>query len=69
MTIQVLTGEKAAEYQRVYADYSVALAHASDVLSAKGMSSPEFREADAAAGKLWTRLRELRGEAGQHWMA
>lgn len=69
MTVQVLTGDQAAEYQRVYAAYAAALARASDVLRIKGMESTEFREADAEAGKHWTRLRELRGDAGKHWMA
>ena len=69
MAIHALTGEKAAEFQRVYAEYAAALAYASDVLTGKGMGSPEFREADAAAAKFRVRLRELRGDAGDPWMS
>jgi hypothetical protein len=65
----LLTGEKAAEYKRLYLEYGAAMARATAVLKAKGMDSDEFRQADAAAGDLWVRLRELQGMAGKHWMA
>ena len=69
MSTPVLIGEKAAEYIRLYAEYAAALAHASAVLESKGMESDDFRQADAAAGALWVRLRDLQGMAGKHWMA
>lgn len=63
------TSEKAAEYERLFAQYVAASANAFEVLKAKGMQSPEFREADAATGKFWVKLRALQGKAGMHWMA
>lgn len=69
MSAPVLIGEKAAEYQRLYAEYAAAMANAAAILRAKSMSSDEFRQADAAAGALWVRLRDLQGMAGKHWMA
>jgi hypothetical protein len=67
--MRILVGEEAAEYQRLYADYAAAMAYAAGVLKSKGMDSEDFRQADAAAGELWVRLRELRGITGKHWMA
>lgn len=69
MATPILTGEKAAEYKRLYLEYGAAMARATAVLKAKGMDSQEFAEADAAAGTLWARLRELQGMGGKHWMA
>lgn len=60
---------EAAEYQRLFALYVTASANALDVLKAKGMESREFREADAATGEFWVKLRALQGKAGMHWMA
>lgn len=68
MTPDILTSEEAAEYQRLYAEYAAAIAKISDALKEHGMESDEFRKADAAAGKLWVKMRELHGDAGQHWM-
>jgi hypothetical protein len=67
MNTPVLTGQKAAEYQRLYAEYTAAMVAAAAILKANGMGSDEFRKADAAAGALWVRLRELQGMAGKHW--
>jgi len=39
------------------------------VLQQKGMSSPEFGEADAATGRLYEQIRELLGKRGQRWMS
>jgi hypothetical protein len=69
MSVPVLTGEEAAEFQRLYAEYAAAMVNALAILRAKGMSSEEFRQADAAAGALRARIRELQGTAGKHWMA
>ncbi len=66
---EVWTLEKAAEYQRLFAQYVAASANALEVLKANGMESPEFREADAATGEFWVKLRALQGKAGMHWMA
>jgi hypothetical protein len=68
MSAPLLVGEQAEEYKRLYAEYAAAMVNAAAVLRAKGMDSDDFREADAAAGKLWVRLRELQGMAGKHWM-
>jgi len=35
----------------------------------RGWESEEFKQVDAEAGRLWTKLRELQGTAGKHWMA
>jgi len=61
--------EKAEEYERLSAEHAVATAHATNVLRLNGMESPEFREADAATGKLYVKIRELLGKRRQHWMA
>jgi hypothetical protein len=61
--------ENAAEYQRLYAEFVDAVARAGTILKARGMDSEEFRQADADAGRLSVRLRELRGDAGKNWMA
>ena len=66
---EVWTPEKAAEYERLFAQYVAASANAFAVLKAKGMESSEFREADAATGEFWVKLRALQGKAGLHWMA
>lgn len=57
------TAEKIAEYKDVYAECGLAVNRALASLSIKGMHSKEFREAHAASGKLWTRLREMQGMA------
>ena len=69
MNTPILTGEKAEEYKRLYREYGAAVAHAVATLAANGMESEEFRQADAAVGKLYVRLRELQGMAGKSWMA
>lgn len=61
--------EKAEDYQRLSAEHAEATMHAAKVLRQKGMDSPEFREADAATGRLYVQIRELLGKRGQHWMA
>jgi hypothetical protein len=67
--MRILVDEEAAEYARLYAEYAAAMAYAAGVLKSKGMDSEDFRQADAAAGELLVRLRELQGVAGKHWMA
>jgi hypothetical protein len=69
MTIQVLTGEEAAEYMRTYEQHVAATAYAFNVLCEKGMGSTEYIEAESAVTRLWQRLRELRGDAGKPWEA
>jgi hypothetical protein len=66
---EVWTPEKAAEYNRLYKEFSTAVAHARDVLRTHGMESAEFYRADAAAGEIWVKLRALQDKAGQSWMA
>lgn len=61
--------EKAEEYKRLTAEHAAATEHAANVLRKYGMESVEFREADAATGKLYGQIRELIGTLGQHWMA
>lgn len=61
--------EKAEEYKRLTAEHAAATEHAANVLRKYGMESAEFREADAATGKLYVQIRELLGKRGQHWMA
>jgi hypothetical protein len=56
------------EYKRLYLEFEAALANAAKVLRAKGIDSEEFRQADAAAGAQWLRLRELQDIVGKHWM-
>ena len=51
------------EYERLYEEFAAAVERAARVLRKKGMDSREFWEADAAAGKLSARLRELRRKA------
>jgi hypothetical protein len=61
--------EEAAELKRLYAERSAAVARSNHILQAFGMESPEFFDADRAAGKLWVRIRAIQGLAGEHWMA
>ena len=69
MSIPVLSGEKAEEeYKPAYDEHALAVTHAASILKSKGMASDEFREADAAVGALWARLRELQGMGGKDWM-
>lgn len=69
MNRRILTGEEAEEFKRLYDEYPRVSQHAAELLGRHGMESKEFREADAAVGDLWRRLRELQGMAGKHWMA
>jgi hypothetical protein len=64
-----LTPEEGAELNRLLAEHAEAGVRAGAVLAKHGMESPEFREADAATGALWVRIRELQGMAGKSWMA
>jgi|HubBroStandDraft_5_1064220.scaffolds.fasta_scaffold2866385_1 hypothetical protein len=69
MARSVISPEEGAELERLMKQYPAALEQGAVVLAKKGMDSPEFAAADAATGKLWTRIRELQGMAGKHWMA
>ena len=67
--VELWSVEKAEEYKRLSAEHAAAAAHAAQVLQQKGMSSPEFGEADAATGRLYEQIRELLGKRGQRWMS
>lgn len=69
MSKSILAGEEAEEFKRLYEEYPKAAQRAAEVLKEYGMESAEFRVADGLVGELWTRLRELQGMAGKHWMA
>jgi hypothetical protein len=69
MTSKIWTPEKAAEFSKLYDQFTAAMQHATGVLRAKGMDSEEFRHADAAAGDLWVKLRAMQGVGGKHRMA
>jgi hypothetical protein len=64
-----ISPEEAAELQHLYSEFVAASQHAAQTLRAKGINSPDFREADRATGVIWRRLREILGTAGSHWMA
>ena len=68
MDRNLIADKEGEEYKRLYLEFVVAMAHAGAVLQKHGMDSPEFREADTEAGAIWSRLREIRGETGEHWM-
>jgi hypothetical protein len=63
---EVLNAEKANEFERLYQEYAKTVRIAASVLRVKGMESEEFRKADAAAGDLWVKLRNLQGMTGKH---
>jgi hypothetical protein len=69
VTKTVVTPEEGAELQRLYREHAAATETAVAVLAARGMDSPEFAEADKAAGVIWRRMREILGDAGKHWMS
>ena len=58
-----------AELPDLYREHERRTAHAFNVLREKGMESPEFREADAATGETWHRIREIVDAANKHWSA
>ena len=64
MDRNLIADKEGEEYKRLYLEFVVAMAHAGAVLQKHEMDSPEFRE----AGAIWSRLREIRGETGEHWM-
>lgn len=69
MSRSLLTPDQFAELSALYREHEERAAQARVALREKGMESPEFREADAATGKTWSRIRELLGDAGKHWSA
>ena len=56
-----------AELLRLYTDFQLATARALEVLRGHGMTSQQFREADANAGVIWRRMRGVLGQAGLPW--
>ncbi|EME72033.1 hypothetical protein H261_00600 [Paramagnetospirillum caucaseum] len=69
MTRTVISPEEGEVLRQLYAEYVAAVSQAGAVCIAKGMDSPEFQEADKAAGAIRRRIYEIRGDADQHWMA
>jgi hypothetical protein len=65
MNTPILSGEKAAEYTRLYTEYGEAMVRAAAALKAHGMASEEFRQADAAAGTLWGQTPRASGHGWQ----
>jgi len=66
MAKQIITLEQGAELKRLYTEHALAVAHASEMLRNHGTESPDFLMADKAAGRAWTRIREILGIS--HWM-
>lgn len=64
-SVHTLSPEEMSELEVLYQEQSAALLRASQILIEKGMSSPDFIEADRAAGRMWLRIRELLGKSGQ----
>jgi hypothetical protein len=69
MAKTVLSPEDGAELQRLYQEHAATNQKTAAVLASKGMDSPEFAEADKAAGAIGRRIREILGNAGKHWMS
>ena len=69
MTKTVITPEEGAELQRLRLDHAAAVEMTGAILATKGMDSPEFAEADRAAGAISRRIREILGDAGKPWMS
>ena len=65
----IISPEEGNELKQLYTEHAAATARAAVILAAKGMDSPEFGEADKAAGLVWRRIREILGTADKHWMA
>ena len=68
MTKMFITPAEGAELKQLYIKFRACTRHAMAVLAARGMESLEFQDADRASGRAWERIREIRGETGQHWM-
>jgi hypothetical protein len=51
--------EDARVLKRLYQDYVAAVNRAGVTLVSKGMQSPEFSEADKAAGAIYRRIRKI----------
>ena len=49
----------------LFGDISMQLKKAFSVIVLKGMGSEEFLAADHETGRLWKRIREIRGESGK----
>lgn len=69
MVRTIITPTEHDELKRLYAEFAAATERAATVLATKGVESPEFAEADKAAGVLSRRIREILGTADKHWMA
>lgn len=68
MPTKALTPEEQAELDRLLGEHAAAVKEAGAIAAMHGMDSAAFREADEKAGKLYQRIRELRGTTGEHWM-
>lgn len=66
---KTLTPEQREEYLRLYAEYRRRVNTAHEVLMKHGMDSLEFAEADTKTGEIWSKMREMQGLGGAHWMA
>jgi hypothetical protein len=68
MAKTVITSEEGAELERLKSAYQAATLRASNAIRAKGMDSDEFLKADAEAGRIVERIKEILGTTG-NWMA
>jgi hypothetical protein len=60
--------EDGEELRRLYQQHALATAQASVLLGKEGMESPNFKEADKAAGKAWRRIRMILGDSSSYWV-
>jgi hypothetical protein len=59
MARKIISKEEAVELKRLYTEHVAAVNRAGVILVSKGVDSPEFMEADEAAGTIHRRLRRL----------
>jgi hypothetical protein len=64
-----LTPAQAVELRQLHEAHALASQRTLDAIKAHTMDSPEYREAEAATGKIWKQIRKLQGKSGEHWMS
>jgi hypothetical protein len=61
-------GRTSHELQRLYEQHALAAMRAVALLRKGGVFSPQFKDADKAAGKAWRGIRMILGDANSYWL-
>jgi hypothetical protein len=63
----LISAENSKELKRLYEQHALAALQASMALGREGKESPNFKQADKAAGKSWHRIRMILGDPNSYW--